>query len=55
MENNTGHFVHVKDCARSIIFFLRKEIDVINGEVFNIGSDNCTVTINQLANIIKKV
>lgn len=46
--------VHVKDCARSIIFFLRKEIDIINGEVFNIGSDNCTVTIHQLANIIKK-
>lgn len=46
--------VHVKDCARSIIFFLRKEIDIINGEVFNIGSDNCTITINKLANIIKK-
>ena len=45
--------VHVKDCCRAIIFFLKKEINMINSQIFNIGSDNCTITINKLANIKK--
>lgn len=46
--------LHVKDTCRALIYFLKKNTKIINKEIFNVGSKNCTVSIKQMANRVKK-
>ncbi len=45
--------VHVDDAARSFIACLKAHVNLVSGEIFNVGSPEQTVQINQLANIVK--
>ena len=40
--------LHVKDTARAIIFFLKKDEDIINKQIYNVGSKICTVSFGYL-------
>jgi len=42
-------FVHVKDTSRAMIVMLKAPIDLINGQVFNVGSDDQNYQILPLA------
>jgi nucleoside-diphosphate-sugar epimerase len=46
-------FVHVEDAARSIALTLDAPLDVVSGEVFNVGSDEQNHTILQVAELIQ--
>ncbi|MDC0901243.1 SDR family oxidoreductase [Candidatus Pelagibacter sp.] len=46
--------LHVKDTCRALIYFLKKDSKIINKEIFNVGSETCTVSIKQMANKVKK-
>ncbi len=45
--------VHVDDAARAFVSCLKAHVNLVSGEIFNIGSPEQTVQINQLANIVK--
>ncbi len=45
--------VHVEDVARATLAVLRAHINLVSGEVFNVGSNDQTLTLNQLANIVR--
>jgi nucleoside-diphosphate-sugar epimerase len=45
-------FVHVKDTCRAMMLLLEAEDGVINGEVFNVGSDDQNVQIMPLAELV---
>jgi nucleoside-diphosphate-sugar epimerase len=45
-------FVHVKDTARAMILMLEAPSNLINGQIFNVGSDDQNVQIMALANIV---
>ncbi len=47
-------FCHVKDTCRFQIMLLECSLEKINGEIFNVGSSNCTKKIKELANIVKR-
>lgn len=46
--------VHVSDVADTIISVLESPIDLIGGEIFNVGSEENNYTINQIGELIKK-
>jgi nucleoside-diphosphate-sugar epimerase len=46
-------FVHVDDVARAIVTTLMAPVEVVAGEVFNVGSDAQNYTLGQLAAFIK--
>lgn len=46
--------LHIKDTSRAMIFLLRQPSKNINSEIYNIGSKDCTKTIAELGNIVKK-
>lgn len=48
-------FVHVADCARSIVAVLEARPAVVGGEVFNVGSDEQNMTLAELGTIIERV
>jgi nucleoside-diphosphate-sugar epimerase len=45
-------FVHVKDTSRAMMLLLEADPNVINGEVFNVGSDDQNVQIMPLAKLV---
>jgi len=45
-------FVHVKDTSRAMTMLLEADAEVINGEVFNVGSDDQNVQIMPLARLV---
>jgi nucleoside-diphosphate-sugar epimerase len=45
-------FVHVKDVSRAISIILSAEGNLVNGEVFNIGSDSQNYQIGPLADLV---
>jgi nucleoside-diphosphate-sugar epimerase len=45
--------VHVDDAARSFVACLKAHANLISGEIFNVGSPEQTVQVNQMANIVK--
>jgi nucleoside-diphosphate-sugar epimerase len=45
-------FVHVKDTSRAMMKVLEADADVVNGEVFNVGSDDQNVQIMPLAQLV---
>ncbi len=50
--NQWRAFVHVEDAARSIMEVLSSPLDIVRGEVFNVGSDEQNYTITQIGAII---
>jgi len=47
-------FIHVKDAAKAFITFLESPSDKVNGQVFNVGSDEQNYQIHPLAELIGK-
>lgn len=47
-------FVHVKDTSRAFITVMEAEKDVVNGEVFNVGSNKLNIQIFELAQKVAK-
>jgi nucleoside-diphosphate-sugar epimerase len=45
-------FVHVKDTCRAMMLLLEAEDGTVNGEVFNVGSDDQNVQIMPLAQLV---
>ena len=48
-------FVHINDISRSIINVIEQEADLVNRQIFNIGSDALNVKLKDLAVLIKEV
>jgi nucleoside-diphosphate-sugar epimerase len=46
-------FVHVDDVARAIVTTLQASLDLVAGEVFNVGSDNQNYTLGEVAELIR--
>lgn len=46
--------LHVKDTSRAIIMMLEKDNKIINKQIFNVGSKECTRSINDMAKIVKE-
>ncbi len=47
-------FVHVEDVARAVMMTLRAPIDLVAGEVFNVGSDAQNYTLGEVAELIQR-
>ena len=47
-------FVHVRDVAKTILFFINKKSPKIKYSIFNVGSNSLNIRIIDLANKIKK-
>lgn len=47
--------IHVVDAARAIKFFLEIASDYVNGEVFNVGSDDQNYSIIELAKNVQSI
>lgn len=47
-------FLHVSDAARSILSVLESQIEIVKKQVFNVGSDEQNLTINQVGELIQK-
>ena len=45
--------LHIKDTSRAMIFLFGQPLESINQEIFNIGSQECTKSIKQLASIVQ--
>ncbi len=45
--------IHVEDCARALLLCIKAHVNLISGEIFNVGAREENVQINQLANIVK--
>ncbi|MBV9172734.1 MAG: SDR family oxidoreductase, partial [Chloroflexi bacterium] len=45
-------FVHVRDVARALLLCLEKPLELVEGEVFNVGSDAQNYTIQQIAECV---
>jgi len=45
-------FIHVKDTSRAMIMMLEASPDLINGQIFNVGSDDQNVQIMPLAQMV---
>ena len=46
--------VHVQDTARAMLFMIENKNELINGEIFNVGSNDENYTKKHLADIIKQ-
>lgn len=47
--------VHVSDTVRAQIFMLDADVDKVNGEIFNVGSDKNSYQIKDLADIVSSI
>jgi nucleoside-diphosphate-sugar epimerase len=52
-KNFRRSFVHVRDVVRAIIFSLNAPLELIQGEVFNIGSEKLNTSKEELITLIK--
>ncbi len=50
--NQWRSFVHVEDAARSIMHVLAAPLEVVRGQVFNVGSDEQNYTITRIGEMI---
>jgi nucleoside-diphosphate-sugar epimerase len=47
-------FVHVEDVAQAVAMTLRAPVDLVAGEVFNVGSDTQNYTLGEVAELIRR-
>lgn len=45
--------LHVEDCARAFVSCIKAHVNLVSGEVFNVGAKDQNVQITHLANIVK--
>ena len=50
--NQWRSFVHVNDAARSVMAVLAAPLEVVRGQIFNVGSDEQNYTIMQIGDLI---
>ena len=50
--NQWRSFVHVEDAARSIMHVLAAPLEVVRGQIFNVGSDEQNYTITHIGEMI---
>jgi nucleoside-diphosphate-sugar epimerase len=50
--NQWRSFVHVDDAARSIMHVLAAPLEIVRGQIFNVGSDEQNYTIHQIGQMI---
>lgn len=48
-------FIHVEDAARAFLACIKAHVNLVSGEVFNVGAKDQSIQINQLANLIKNL
>ncbi|RMI27472.1 MAG: NAD-dependent epimerase/dehydratase family protein [Calditrichaeota bacterium] len=53
--NQWRPFVHVDDAALAVYKALRTPLELVNGEIFNVGSDEQNYTINDIARLIHQI
>ena len=46
-------FVHVRDVARAIVTIMDAPIEMVQNQVFNVGSESCNISKQQLVELIK--
>jgi nucleoside-diphosphate-sugar epimerase len=54
-EEQTRAFVHVDDAASAILSCVKAHVNLVSGEVFNLGASGQSYTLNQLANMVKTI
>lgn len=54
-QDSCRAFIHVRDAASAITTCTKAHINLVSGEVFNIGSNEQNATIKHLANIVSNV
>ena len=47
--------IHVEDVARAFLLCVKAHVNLISGEIFNVGSNDQNVQVNHLANIVKTI
>ncbi len=47
--------IHVEDAARAVLSCIKAHVNLVSGEVFNVGARDQSIQINQLANLIKNL
>lgn len=47
--------IHVEDTARAFVHCIKAHVNLISGEIFNVGARDQNVQINNLANIVKNL
>ncbi len=45
--------IHVEDCARAFVSAIKAHVNLVSGEVFNVGAKDQNVQVNHLVNIVK--
>jgi nucleoside-diphosphate-sugar epimerase len=48
-------FIHVKDIGEAIILLLRAPLDLVGGEIFNVGDNRLNHTLAEVSEVIKEV
>jgi nucleoside-diphosphate-sugar epimerase len=48
-------FIHVEDAARVVASCVKAHVNLISGEIFNVGAPDQVLQLNQLANIVKTI
>ena len=54
-QDSCRAFIHVKDAATAVISCAKAHINLVSGEVFNVGSNEQNATIKHLANIVSSM
>ena len=52
--NQTRPFIHIKDTSNAFITVLKADKDLVNGEIFNVGSNDQNMKIFDLAKIVAR-
>jgi nucleoside-diphosphate-sugar epimerase len=47
-------FLHVEDAARAIMTILTSPVEIVQNQIFNVGSNDQNYTINQIGELIQK-
>lgn len=53
--NQWRPFIHVSDLARAITMVIEAPLEKVQGEIFNVGSNENNFTINQIGQLVKEI
>ncbi len=45
--------IHVEDTARAFLHCIKAHVNLVSGEIFNVGAKDQNISVNQLANVVK--